>query len=397
MNDDTFADGTKVRSYRRRGRSLPVWGGSYDRLRASPFIPFYEDRIGPNAAFTVYSGHMSPGYLDEDVEAEYWHLRRQATLFDVPEHAIEFVGPDAARFLDHLMTRRIAPMKVGRCCYGIMCYADGGILMDGVLVRLAEDRFRYVLADGEIFGWLKAHQPGFDVEIVDTEDWVLQVQGPRSFDVLAALCDGGAPDPFPYFSATRVTMAGEPLLATRTGWTSEMGFEIYVPEDADHGALWDHLTGVGGRHGLRFAAMACMNVRRIEAGILNNGTDMSPSMTPYEAGLGRFVNLDKEGFIGREALLAADRRPRLVGLKAHDEIQAGMALMFNGQAVGRLTATAFSPYLGHHIAYALFERTGDWIGRQVTCGDKHVPGTTMDLPFYDPEKLIPRGKANAMV
>lgn len=395
--NDTSADSTTVRSHRRRGRSLPVWAGTFGRLRASPFVPFYEDRIGPNAAFSVYSGHMSPGYLDEDVEAEYWHLRRQATLFDVPEHAIEFVGPDAARFLDCLMPRRIAPMKVGRCRYGIMCYPDGGILMDGILVRLAEGRFRYVLADGEIFGWLKAHQPGFDVEIVDTEDWVLQVQGPRSLDVLAALSDSGAPDPFPYFGAARVTMAGEPLLATRTGWTSEMGFELYVPEDADHGVLWEHLTGVGGRHGLRFAAMACMNVRRIEAGILNNGTDMSPAMTPFAAGLGRFVDLDKEGFIGRDALLATDRRPRLVGLKARSEVHAGMALTLDGQTVGRLTATAFSPYLGHHIGYALFEEAGDWIGRKVLCGEDGVPGETLDLPFYDPEKLIPRGKANAQV
>ena len=395
MNDGTTTCGTPVR--RHRGRSLPVWPGHFGQLRASPFIPFYEDRIGPNASFSVYSGHMSPGYLDEDVEAEYWHLRRQATLFDVPEHAIEFVGPDAARFLDRLMPRRIAPMKVGRCCYGIMCYADGGILMDGVLVRLTEDRFRYVLADGEIFGWLRAHQSGFDVEIVDTEDWVLQVQGPRSLEVLAALCDGGAPDPFPYFSATRVTMAGESLLATRTGWTSELGFELYVPEDADHEALWRHLTGVGGRHGLRFAAMACMNVRRIEAGILNNGTDMFPSTTPYAAGMGRFVDLDKEGFIGREALLAADRRPRLVGLKAHGEIQAGMTVALDDHPAGRLTAAAFSPYLGHHAAYALFETAGDWIGRQVTCGDDRVPGETLALPFYDPEKLIPRGKVNAQV
>ena len=397
MSDDTSADGATVRPQHRPGRSLPVWPGHFGGLQGSPFIPFYADRIGPMASFSVYSGHMSPGYLDEDVEAEYWHLRRQATLFDVPEHAIEFVGPDAARFLDRLMARRIAPMKVGRCGYGIMCYADGGILMDGVLVRLAEDRFRYVLADGEIFGWLRAHQPGFDVEIVDTRDWVLQVQGPRSLEVLAALCDGGAPDPFPYFGAARVTMAGQPLLATRTGWTSEMGFEIYVPEDADHGALWGHLTGVGGQHGLRFAAMACMNVRRIEAGILNNGTDMSPATTPYAAGLGRFVDLDKEGFMGREALLAADRRPRLVGLKANGKIHAGMAVAFDGRPVGRLTATAFSPYLGHHIGYALFENTGDWIGRQVTCGDDGVPGETLDLPFYDPEKLIPRGKSNAQV
>ena len=176
-----------------------------------------------------------------------------------------------------------------------------------------------------------------------------------------------------------------------------MGFELYVPEDADHASLWGHLTEVGGRHGLRFAAMACMNIRRIEAGILNNGTDMSPSMTPYAAGLDRFVDLDKEGFIGQEALLAADRRPRLVGLKADGRIGAGMTVALDGRPVGELTVSAFSPYLDHHVAYACFEEAGDWIGCKVTCGDDQVPGETLALPFYDPDKLIPRGKTNARV
>lgn len=378
-----------------RSRSLPVRPWRFGRLRASPFIPFYEDRIGPNASFSVYSGHMSPGYLDDDVEAEYRHLRSAATLFDVPEHAIELVGPDAARFLDHVMTRRIAPMKVGRCGYGLMCYDDGGVLMDGVLVRLAEDRFRYVLADGEIFGWLRAHQRGFDVEIVDTEDWVLQVQGPKALDVLADLCDGGAPEPFPYFSAARVTMAREPLLITRTGWTGEMGFEIYVPESADHATLWRHLMAAGAPHGLRFASMSCMNIRRIEAGILDNGTDMDPTMTPFAAGIGHFVDLAKEGFLGRKALEHADRRPRLVGLKADHGIEAGMALAVEGRPAGRITAAAFSPFLGHHVAYARFDEPGDWIGRRFACGPQGVAGETVALPFYDAEKLIPRGKAAA--
>lgn len=378
-----------------RSRSLPVRPWRFGRLRASPFIPFYEDRIGPNASFSVYSGHMSPGYLDDDVEAEYANLRKAATLFDVPEHAIEFVGPDAARFLDHLMTRRIAPMKVGRCGYGLMCYDDGGVLMDGVLVRLAEDHFRYVLADGEIFGWLRAHQKGFDVKIVDTEDWVLQVQGPRALEVLADLCDGGAPDPFPYFGAAHVTMARQPLLITRTGWTSEVGFEIYVPETADHATLWHHLMAAGKPHGMRFASMSCMNIRRIEAGILDNGTDMNPSMTPFAAGIGQFVDLTKEDFIGREALEKADRRTRLVGLKSAQAIEAGMALTMDGRDVGRITASAYSPYLGHHIGYARFDEAGDWLGRSVACGPDAVPGETVALPFYDPEKLIPRGKQAA--
>jgi glycine cleavage system aminomethyltransferase T len=378
-------------------RSLPVRPWHSDRLKASPFIPFYEERIGPDAAFSVYSGHMSPGYLDDDVEAEYWHLRRAVTLFDVPEHAIEFVGRDAGRFLDHLMTRRVSAMKVGRCGYGLMCYDDGGILMDGVLIRLAEDRFRYVLADGEIFGWLRAHRHGFEVEIVDTADWVLQVQGPRALDVLASVCDGGAPEPFGYFAAAHVTMAGQPLLITRTGWTGEVGFEIYVPENHDHAALWHHLMNKGERHDIHFASMSCMNVRRIEAGILDNGSDIDSSMTPYEAGLGGFVDLSKDDFVGRDALLTADRRPRLVGLKTHDTIERGMDIAVNGTPMGRIAATAYSPYLGHWLGYACFGKSGDWIGLEIACGPDGVPGETVGLPFYDAEKLIPRGKQSVAV
>jgi len=377
------------------GRSLPVTPWRRGKLLASPFIPFYAERIGPDASFTVYSDHMAPGYLDDDVAFEYRHLRRAATLYDVPEHAIEFVGPDAARFLDHLMVRPIAPMKVGRCGYGLMCYDDGGILMDGVLIRLAEDRFRYVLADGEIFGWLRAHQRGFDVEIIDTRDWVLQVQGPRSLDVLADLCDDGMPSPFTYFAAAHVTMAGQPLLITRTGWTGEMGFEIYVPETCDHAGLWHHLMDKGAAHDMRFSSLSSMNIRRIEAGILNNGSDMDPTMTPFAAGIGQFVDLGKEGFIGREALETADRRPRLVGLKSDGPIESDMVIRVDGAEAGYITAAAHSPTLEHYVAYALFEEAGDWIDRQVTCGPDGVPGETVSLPFYDADKLIPRGKQTA--
>mgnify|MGYP002003294489 CR=1 FL=1 len=373
-------------------RTLPVFPWRKAGHRASPFIPFYEDKIGPDAIFCVYSGHMSPVYLDDDVAFEYAHLRRAATLYDVPEHAIEFVGPDAARFLDYLMVRAITPMKVGRCGYGLMCYDDGGILMDGVLMRLAEDRFRYVLADGEIFTWLRAHQKGFDVEIVDTEDWVLQIQGPRSLDVLGDLADDGMPSPFTYFAAAEVTMAGQRLLVTRTGWTNELGFEIYVPEDCDHAALWDHMIDKGAAHELRFASMASMNIRRIEGGILNNGSDMNPGTTPFAAGLGQFVDFEKGDFIGREALEKADRRPRLVGLTSQGTLETGMAVMIDGAVAGSITASVESPTLGHAIGYVLFDQEGDWIDRQVTCGADGVPGETVALPFYDAEKLIPRGK-----
>jgi aminomethyltransferase len=347
--------------------------------------------IGPDAVFAAYSWHLSPAYLGEDVAAEYWHLRREATLFDVVEHPIEFVGPDAARFLDHLMTRNVSTMKVGRCGYGLICYQDGGILMDGVLIRLAEDRFRYVLADGEIFSWLRAHQPGFDVEIVDTADWVLQVQGPNALRILDAVCDGGAPTPLPYFAAANVVMGGQRFLISRTGWTGELGFEIYVPETTDHAALWNHLMAKGAPHDLRFASMAPMDIRRIEAGILDNGVDMDPTMTPFAAGIGRFVDFAKGDFIGRAALEKADRRPRLLGVRASDSLAPGMELRIDGKQVGRLSAGYRSPYLDCGLGYARFDLPGDWVGRRVACGPDGIEGETLELPFYDPDKKIPRG------
>lgn len=375
----------------RPGRRIPIGASIGGRFRPSPFIPFYEHMIGPDAVFAAYSWHLSPAYLGEDVAAEYWHLRRKATLFDVVEHPIEFVGPDAARFLDRLMTRNISAMKVGRCGYGLICYQDGGILMDGVLIRLAEERFRYVLADGEIFSWLRAHQPGFDVEIVDTADWVLQVQGPNALRILDAVCDGGAPTPLPYFAAANVVMGGQRFLISRTGWTGELGFEIYVPETTDHAALWSHLMTKGAPHDLRFASMAPMDIRRIEAGILDNGVDMDPTMTPFAAGIGRFVDFAKGDFIGRAALEKADRRPRLLGLRASDSLAPGMELRIDGKPVGRLSAGYRSPYLECGVGYARFDLPGDWIGRRVACGPDGIEGETLELPFYDPEKRIPRG------
>jgi aminomethyltransferase len=289
------------------------------------------------------------------------------------------------------MTRNISAMRVGRCGYGLICYPDGGILMDGVLIRLGADRFRYVLADGEIFSWLRAHQPGFDVEIRDTAEWVLQVQGPNSLRVLAAVCDGGAPEPFSYFDSATVTMGGQTLLITRTGWTGELGFELYVPETADHKALWQHLLAKGEPFGLRFCSMAPMDIRRIEAGILDNGRDMDPTMTPFEAGIGAFVDLTKGDFIGRGALEKADRRPRLLGLRASAALEAGMELRRDDSRIGRTTSGGWSPYLGCGIGYARFDAPGDWIGTRVACGPDGIPGEIIALPFYDPEKRIPRG------
>lgn len=365
------------------------------RFRLSPFAASYAQ---PETVWGVYSGRLYPLVLGDDPVAAYRRLRRDAVLYDVPEHPVEIAGPQATQLLQRLFCRRIDNLAVGRARYAIACRHDGGILMDGILLRLAEDRFWYVLADGEFMPWLDAQAAGLEVAIRDPDSSILQVQGPRAFEVLAALWEPAAAQALPYFHVRPCRVAGLPLLVSRTGWTGEMGFELYSegPLSESEGArLWQAILAAGRPLGLEASGLESMGVRRIEAGILDNGTDMDPSMTPWAAGLGAFVDLEAGDFIGRDALAAADRRSRLLGLVCRDTTPlAEMALQIEGRRVGRVTAGGWSPTLGHGIGYACFEKPGDWLGTTLTLiereGRPHA-AEIVPLPFYDREKRIPRG------
>ena len=297
---------TRRRNY---AESHPVVRVSAKRFAASPFLDRY---LTDDAVFGVYAGRLYPLSLGEDPIEAYWRLRREAVLFDVPERPLQVEGPDAERLLDRVLARDVRSLPVGKARYAIACNVRGGMLMDGVLIRFAVDRFWYVLADGEFAGWLEANAAGLDVTISDPGSWVLQIQGPTSLRILAAACDGGVPDPFRYFAVVRCSIAGQPVVVSRTGWSGELGFEVYTLPETDTDLLWDRLLSAGEPHGLGVRSLEALGIRRIEAGILDNGTDMDASMTPFEAGLGRLVDLDKEtAFLGREALAVADRRPHL--------------------------------------------------------------------------------------
>jgi aminomethyltransferase len=199
-----------------------------------------------------------------------------------------------------------------------------------------------------------------------------------------------------YFHSGFFDLGGQDLYVSRTGWTGEMGFEIYTQGNrTDCKRLWQHLFDVGAPHGMVFGSITSMEIRRIEAAILDSGTDMDTTMTPYQAGLGAFVDLDKQGFVGRAALESADRRTLLYGLKCagatpsmNDTIQDG------SRVVGRVTAGTQSPYLKSGIGYVRFSEPADWAGRTLSLkratGDAH-PCEIVELPFYDKEKRIPRG------
>lgn len=363
------------------------------RFEASPFQPCWEQ---PDMVLGVYAGRTYPIDLGDDPIEIYWNLRRKAVMYDVPERPVEISGPDALPFLEKVFARHIRTLKEGRGRYAIACTPQGGVFMDGILFRLAQDRFWFVQPDGALEPWLLAHSGGFDVVIRDPKSRALQIQGPTSQAILADATNGAITNDFKYFHSGFFDIGGQQLYVSRTGWTGELGYEIYTQgELTDCPRLWKHLTKVGKPHGMVFSTVTSMEIRRIEAGILDNLTDFDWTMTPFEAGLGSFIDLDKTGFIGRDALLEMDQQALLYGIKCQERVpRMNDSVLFRDECVGRITAGAWSPYLECGVGYARFDHADSWVGK--TLSVRTADGTTaacdiVALPFYDSEKRIPRG------
>ncbi len=195
---------------------------------------------------------------------------------------------------------------------------------------------------------------------------------------------------------TECRLGGQNLLVSRTGWTGELGFEVYTNGEATDGeALWNHLMAAGEASGLLGSGLESMGIRRIEAGILDYGTDMDRTMTPFQANLGRFVDLGKEGFVGREALLDADTRPLLYGLTCQTSIPwAGLEVRGGGETIGRMTTGAWSPFLEYGIGYIRLSAADHRDTKPVSVIDRDGEPRAAEivaLPFYDEKKMIPRG------
>jgi aminomethyltransferase len=376
-----------VASFNEGGWNYGIWGGPYHALH---------QRRG--AKYCVYNCRLMAVDQGGDRFEEYWKQRREAGLVDTGERPTEIVGPDAEAFCNKLFTRDCSTLKPGRAGYGLLLYPDGGILCDGILMRLAADRFWYVQAEGPVYSWFVAHAQGMNVRIRDPRSWVSQVQGPRSLDVLAAACDGGLPENFSYFAVARARFGGQPVLVSRTGWTGEMGFEWYtLPEEApvDGEALWNHVLKAGEPFGLAVCGLDSMDIRRIESGILNNVSDMDETMNPFQAGLGGFVDMRKPHFIGKSALADADRRLLLHGLTCPaGEPYIGGEVSAAGMRIGVVTAAAWSPFLKCGTAIIRLDRAGDHTAKPVAVrlrDGSMSPAAIVELPLYDKEKAIPRG------
>lgn len=355
----------------------------------------HEQPLGPH--YCVYNRRLMVVCFDKrKVEDGYWTFRQKVGLQHTGEYVLQFEGADAERLLDLLFTRDVTKLRGGRCGYGIACYEDGGMLVDGILLRFSADKFWYVQADGDFYGWARAHAIGMDVKISDPDVFVSQVQGPKSLELLEAVSSNGLPDNFTYYGIARIDLGGQEFVVTRTGFTNELGWELYTEPRHDADALWSHLQAHGEAFDLDMVPVDASNARRIEAGILNAGSDFNESTTPYDVGLGRFVHEKKTDFLGKSALKHVEKKQRLHGVACrHGEPLISGEVELEGSHAGIVTAGAMSPYLGHGIGYALLDKPGATAGTavRIRCRDGAMhEACLVELPFYDKLAEIPRGR-----
>jgi aminomethyltransferase len=369
--------------------------------RKSPF--FEATRRHGCKSWGVYN-HMLLPTLYEDPVAEYWALLNDVTLWDVAvERIVEITGPDAFAFTNLLTCRDLSTCAVGQCRYAILTARRGGIVNDPVLLRLEEDRFWLALADSDALLYAKgvAAFAGMDVDLDEPDVSPLQVQGPKSRHVIADLF-GEDVAALRYYFCSEAEVDGIPVVVSRTGWTGEVGYEIYLRDGSRGDDLFEGVFAAGRPYGIRVIAPS--EARRIEAGIFNFGSDMRFSDTPlHVTGLEKYVELDQEAdFIGKDALRrirdeGVDRK--LVGVEIggppmSDEgaLNDFWPVLDGDDRVGRITAGAWSPRLERNVGYAWVPVASSEPGSRLEAESPRgrLPVTVATLPFVDPAKDIPK-------
>jgi aminomethyltransferase len=353
--------------------------------------PFLECHKRAGAKLVEFAGFLLP-ISYEGILAEHRTVRTGAGVFDV-SHMGEFEvrGPDAGRFVDHLVTNRVADVEVGQAVYTPMCLPDGGIV-DDLLAYKFEDRIMLVVNAANIEGdwaWVQERAQGFDVRLENVSDRIAQlaVQGPRAAEIFRGHVPDAALD-LAYYRFTGATLWGVPMVFSRTGYTGEDGFELYF--DAAQGErIWDELFKAGAQVGLKPIGLGARDTLRLEMAYCLYGNDIDRTTNPLEAGLGWTVKLDKDDFCGKAALdqaKAEGLKRRLVGLEVASPRVArhGWEVAQDGAAVGEVTSGTSSPSLGKSIALAYVPATSAKNGTAATVrnGTTELPARVVPRPFY---------------
>lgn len=365
--------------------------------------PYFDRTVDAGAAsWDLYNHMLIPTLYDDDVK-EYWHLLEHVTLWDVAvERQVEITGPDAARFTQLMTPRDLSETEVGQCKYVTICAPDGGIVNDPILLKLAEDHFWLSLADSDTLLYALGLQAfaGLDVQLREPDVSPLQVQGPKSKPLIAKLLGEDVAE-MAYYRCTQTHLDGIPLVVSRTGWSGEVGYELYL-RDASRGTdLWDKVVDAGEEFEIRPSAPSTQ--RQMEAGIFNYGNDMDITDNPLQiTGLERLVELDNDNeFVSRAALETIRREgvaDKLVGVRIDGEplgmwLEDFWGVSFDGKKVGRLTSASYSPRLQMNMAYAWVPIALSSEGTRlvVTSPDGPLAAEVVPLPFWDPAKEIPKG------
>jgi len=361
--------------------------------------PYFDATVRWGATgFSVYN-HMYIPRDFGDPEQNFWNLVNNAILCDVAvERQVEITGPDAAKFVQMLTPRNLSKMEVGQCKYILITNAQGGILNDPILLRLAENHFWISLADSDILLWAQgvAVHSGMDVTITEPDVSPLQLQGPQSGKIMQALF-GDDILTLKYYWLRELELDGIPVLVSRTGWSSELGYEIYLRDGSRGDALWERIMAAGLEFGLKPGHTS--SIRRIEGGMLSYHADADINTNPFELGFDRLVDLEMDAdFIGKEALkkIKANGITRTqIGLVLNCAPLTGPNTRFwdiqkDDVVVGRVTSAVYSPRLKQNIALAMVDINHAVLGTSVSVMTHSGPceATVVERPFFDPKKII---------
>jgi glycine cleavage system aminomethyltransferase T len=381
-------------------------GSSSSTLYFGPWYrrsPFFEKTLEAGcSAYDIYNHMYLPGYYGDPVE-EYWALLNGVTLWDVGvERIVEITGTDASTFTNSLTCRDLTKCAVGQGKYVLITAEDGGIVNDPVLLRVEENRWWLALADSDAGLWARgvAIHSGLDVTVREPDVHPVQVQGPKSKDVIRTLFGDAVAD-LKYYWSAQSEVDGIPVVISRTGWTGEVGYEIYLRDGSRGGDLWDRIMEAGKPHDIR--PIAPCEARRIEAGIFNYGSDMTIENNPFEvSGLERLVETQEADYIGKAALeriRIEGVSKKLVGIEFGGdalpfELSEKRPALHEGQNVGTVTDLIWSPRLEKNIGYVWLPIELSEPGTQLEIESpdgSRVDAQSAAIPFIDPRKQVPLG------
>jgi len=361
--------------------------------------PYFNSTVKWGATgFSVYN-HMYIPRDFGDPEQNFWNLVNEAILCDVAvERQVEITGPDATKFIQLLTPRDLSKLVVGQCKYVLIVNHEGGILNDPILLRLKENHYWLSLADSDILLWAQgvAVNSNLNVKIIEPDVSPLQLQGPNSGKIMEALF-GESINDLKYYWLRELDLDGIPLIVSRTGWSSELGYELYLRNGSKGDELWEKIMVAGKPHGLKPGHTS--SIRRIEGGMLSYHADADINTNPYELNLGRLVNLDTDiNFIGKDALQKINTdgiKRKQVGIILDCDPLTGPNTTFweitkDNQLIGKITSAVYSPRLKQNIALAMVTINNSELGTilNVKMNDKIVKATIVEIPFYDPKKKL---------